>query len=134
MPFPSSLNVFYVDDVTNVFIGNNPWIFLLVSSSVHLCHTELYIYPTGYMEIKCTIVNNSQNKILKHFPLFIPAKDQQKSCKRNPPYHVVFDFLQDVIIGHNQFFCCRAICYIGKDTQCLKERKTGKLFGPDHIP
>lgn len=79
-------------------------------------------------------MNNSQNKILKHFPLIIPAKDLHKSFKRNPPYHVVFDFLQDVIIGHNQFFCCRAICYIGKDTQCLKERKAGKLFGPRSHP
>ena len=30
--------------------------------------------------------------------------------------HIVFDFLQNVIIGHNQFFCCCSICYIGKYT------------------
>lgn len=133
MPFPSSWNISYVDHC-NDFMGNNPWIFLSVSSSLHLCHIELHLHPTGYMEIKCMIVNNSQNKILKHFALFIPVKDQHKSFKRNSPYHVVFDFLQDVIIGHNQFFCCCAICYIGKDTQCLKERKTGKLFGPRSHP
>lgn len=43
-------------------------------------------------------------------------KTNLKSLREIPPYHVVFDFLQDVVIGHNQFFCCCSICYIGKYT------------------
>lgn len=131
--FSKFMECFLCNDITVMFLCEISPRFSF--PSVHLCLIELHSHPTGYMEIKCIIVNNSQNKILKHFPLCIPAKDQHKSFKRNPPpYHVVFDFLQDVIIGHNQFFRCCAICYIGKDTQCLKERKTGKLFGPRSHP
>lgn len=67
------------------------------------------------MEVKDTILNNLHDKMLK-YPIFIPAKGQHKTFKRNSPYHVVFDFLQDVVIGHNQFFCRCSICYIGKYT------------------
>lgn len=67
------------------------------------------------MEVKDIILNNLHDKMLKYH-LCIPAKGQHKTTKRDSSYHVVFDFLQDVIIGHNQFFRCCSICYIGKYT------------------
>lgn len=38
-------------------------------------------------------------------------------------YHVVFEFLEHVVISHNEFLCCAAIRYVGKDTQSLTDEK-----------
>lgn len=38
-------------------------------------------------------------------------------------YHVVFEFLEHVVISHNELLCRAAIRYVGKDTQSLKDEK-----------
>lgn len=38
---------------------------------------------------------------------------QCRAMKGIKAYHVILDFLQDVIIGHNKFFCRCPVCYVG---------------------
>lgn len=123
MLFPRSWNIFHVDLLqvllkSLISYGKSTMVlpFNQILSTPLPYRTALhFLNTTGCMKVTCMIPNNLQTKMLK-YSLLIPAKDQHKTFKINSPYHVVFDFLQDVIIGHNQFFCCRSICYIGKYT------------------
>lgn len=42
-------------------------------------------------------------------------------------YHVVFDFLEHVIIGHDEFLGCVAVGDVGKDAQRLPDKKSVTL-------
>lgn len=41
-------------------------------------------------------------------------------------YHVIFDFLKHVIIGHDEVLGCVAISNVGQDTQRLTKEKITK--------
>ena len=38
-------------------------------------------------------------------------------------YHVIFDFLEHVVIGHDEFLGRVAVGDVGQDAECLKRRE-----------
>lgn len=47
--------------------------------------------------------------------------EQLKIPKTNTRYHVVFDFLEHVVIGHDELLGCVAVGDVGEDAQRLRD-------------
>lgn len=48
-------------------------------------------------------------------------------------YHVVFHFLEHVIVRHDELLGCVSIGDVGEDAQCLKQRKIQGQVSLDHL-